>query len=209
MVYYGLFPESLTRLQAECQPRAPVVSSLDLGENPVLSWLHSLLAVGQRHLFLSTWASHRTARSSTAGFPQSKSSENRGREDQLEWSPSVRNLTWKVMSHHFACVLSRFSRVWLCAILWTIACQAPLSMGFSRQEYWSGVPCPPLKDLPRDQTWISGTPCIDRWVLHHQRQSLSSHSLFITVSLQVQLQLGGRGWYTCRNIREWDYLEPS
>ena len=37
MVYYGLFPESLTRLQAECQPRAPVVSSLDLGENPVLS----------------------------------------------------------------------------------------------------------------------------------------------------------------------------
>ena len=32
-------------------------------------------------------------------------------------------------------VLSRFSRVRLCATLWTIACQAPLSMGFSRQEY--------------------------------------------------------------------------
>ena len=27
---------------------------------------------------------------------------------------------------------------------WTIACQAPLSMGFSKQEYWSGLPCPPL-----------------------------------------------------------------
>ena len=32
--------------------------------------------------------------------------------------------------------------------LWTIARQAPLPMGFSRQEYWSGLPCPPLGDLP-------------------------------------------------------------
>ena len=32
--------------------------------------------------------------------------------------------------------------------LWTVACQAPLSMGFSRQEYWSGLPCPPPGDLP-------------------------------------------------------------
>ena len=29
---------------------------------------------------------------------------------------------------------------------WTVACQAPLSMGFSRQEYWSGLPCPPPGD---------------------------------------------------------------
>ena len=35
-----------------------------------------------------------------------------------------------------------------CVILWTIACQAPLSMGFSRQEFWSGLPCPPLGNLP-------------------------------------------------------------
>ena len=39
--------------------------------------------------------------------------------------------------------MSPFSCVWLCATLWTIARQAPLSMGFSRQEYWSGLPCPP------------------------------------------------------------------
>ena len=32
--------------------------------------------------------------------------------------------------------------------LWTVACQAPLSMGFSRQEYWSGLPCSFLGDLP-------------------------------------------------------------
>ena len=31
--------------------------------------------------------------------------------------------------------------------LWTVACQAPLSMGFSRQEYWSGLPCSPPRDL--------------------------------------------------------------
>ena len=30
----------------------------------------------------------------------------------------------------------------------TVACQAPLSMGFSRQGYWSGLPCPPTGDLP-------------------------------------------------------------
>jgi len=39
-------------------------------------------------------------------------------------------------------LLSRFSRVRLCATPWTAAYQAPLSMGFSRQEYWSGVPLP-------------------------------------------------------------------
>ena len=34
------------------------------------------------------------------------------------------------------------------ATLWTVAHQAPYSMGFSRQEYWSGLPCPPPGDLP-------------------------------------------------------------
>ena len=36
----------------------------------------------------------------------------------------------------------------LFAILWTVALHASLSMGFSRQEYWSGPPCPPPGDLP-------------------------------------------------------------
>ena len=39
-------------------------------------------------------------------------------------------------------LLSCFSRVRLCATPWTAAYQAPPSMGFSRQEYWSGVPLP-------------------------------------------------------------------
>ena len=45
------------------------------------------------------------------------------------------------------CVLSHFSHVWFFVFLWTVAYQAPLSMGFSRQEYWSGLPCPPPWDL--------------------------------------------------------------
>ena len=41
-----------------------------------------------------------------------------------------------------------FSHVQLFATPWTVALQDPLSMGFSRQEYWSGLPCPSPEDLP-------------------------------------------------------------
>ena len=50
------------------------------------------------------------------------------------------------------CVLRRFSRVQLFATLWTVARQAPLSMGFSGPEHWSGLPCPPPGDLPDPET---------------------------------------------------------
>ena len=45
-------------------------------------------------------------------------------------------------------VLSRFSHIQFFETVWTVARQAPLSMAFSRQEYWSGLPCPPPGDLP-------------------------------------------------------------
>ena len=47
-----------------------------------------------------------------------------------------------------ACMLSRFSCVLLFEIPWSVALQPPLSMRFFRQEYWSGLPCPPPEDLP-------------------------------------------------------------
>ena len=50
-----------------------------------------------------------------------------------------------VVSVTHACTLNCFSLVRLLGMLWTVA---PLSMGFSRQEYWNGLPCPPLEDLP-------------------------------------------------------------
>ena len=46
------------------------------------------------------------------------------------------------------CVLSHFSHIQVFATPWTVAHQTSLSMGFSSQEYWSGLPCPPLGDLP-------------------------------------------------------------
>ena len=49
---------------------------------------------------------------------------------------------------HFACVLSPFSHVQLFGIPWTVAHQAPQSMRFSRQEYWSGLSFPSPGDLP-------------------------------------------------------------
>ena len=44
-----------------------------------------------------------------------------------------------------------FSRVQLFVTLWTVASQVPLSMGFSRQEYWSGFPYPPLGVLSNSE----------------------------------------------------------
>ena len=72
------------------------------------------------------------------------------------------------------CILSRFSHVWLFATLWTVAGQAPLSMGFSRQEYWVG--CHSFSrgsSWPRDRTCIFQVSCIGRQVLYH----LGSHVL--------------------------------
>ena len=45
-------------------------------------------------------------------------------------------------------MLNCFSRVQLFVTPWPVALQAPLSMEFSRQEYWSGFPCPPPGELP-------------------------------------------------------------
>ena len=59
-------------------------------------------------------------------------------------------------------MLSRFSRDQLFATLRTVARQAPLSMGFSRQEYWSGLLCPLPGDLP-DQGLNSCLSGLLRW----------------------------------------------
>ena len=53
-------------------------------------------------------------------------------------TPQVLSLLIFTQSYARVCVLSPCNRVRLFATLWTIALQAPLSMGFSRQEYWSG-----------------------------------------------------------------------
>ena len=63
-------------------------------------------------------------------------------------------------------MLSYFSGVLLFVTLWTVACQASLSMGFSRQECWSGLPCPPPGDLcdPGIELMSPVAPAC-RWIL--------------------------------------------
>ena len=76
-------------------------------------------------------------------------------------------------------MLSQFSHAWLLGTLETVTHQAPLSVGFSRQEYWSGFPWPPLGDLP------------DPGIGH---ASLTSPALagrfFTTSSILVTMKLG-------------------
>ena len=62
-----------------------------------------------------------------------------------------------------------FNCVQLFVTLWTVAHQAPLPMGFSRQEYWGGLPCPPPGDLPHLGMEPASlmSPAIGRRVLDH------------------------------------------
>ena len=57
-------------------------------------------------------------------------------------------LTEVIFSFHKFMILIVLIHVQLFVTLWTVAHQAPLSTGFSRQEYWSGLPFPPPGDLP-------------------------------------------------------------
>ena len=73
------------------------------------------------------------------GFPQ-------GESENSTYDPYD---SWQVTK---PCVCYSISRVRLFVTPWTVAHQASLPMGFSRQEYWSGLPCPPPGDLPKPGT---------------------------------------------------------
>ena len=63
-------------------------------------------------------------------------------------SNSITPIPPTIYTQQGSCVCAHsFSRVRLSATLWTAAPQAPLSMGFSRQDFWSGSPCPPPGEL--------------------------------------------------------------
>ena len=90
----------------------------------------------------------------TAVFATSEKMNREVEDKRLEliekmWSPYVlySNLSCR-LSVLCTCMLSCFSRAQFFVTLWTRVCQASLSMGFSRQEYLSGLPCPPPRDLP-------------------------------------------------------------
>ena len=74
----------------------------------------------------------------------------------FKWEISVLQC-WCVNSLSM-CVLSHFSCIWLFVIPWAVAHQVPLSLEFSRQEYWSGLPCPPLHEIFLTQGSNPGLP---------------------------------------------------
>ena len=88
-------------------------------------------------------------------------------------------------------VLSHFSHLVLFATLWTVAHQAPLSQGFSRQECWSGLPCPPLGDLshPRFKPKSLMSPAL-------------AGKFFTTSTTWEALKVNG-------NVLQYPYLENS
>ena len=77
-------------------------------------------------------------------------------------------------------VLSCFIHIQLFATLWTVAHWAPLSMGFSRQEYWSELSCSPPGDLPDPgiEPISPESPAlqVDSLPLSHQGRPYMSHS---------------------------------
>ena len=95
------------------------------------------------------------------------------------------SITLRHMSHVLG--LSCFSRVQLFVTLWTVACQVPLSMGFSRQVYLSGLLCPPGHlSQPSDQTHVSYISCIGRWVLYHEFHLGSLRAKMATAKLRYE-----------------------
>ena len=99
-------------------------------------------------------------------------------------------------SHKMLCAcISRFSCVQLFATPWTNAHQAPLSMAFSRQEYWSGLPCPPPGDLP--------DPGIERTSL----VSPAPAGGFFTTSATWEAH-ASLGWHNFHFLAHFHFLSP-
>ena len=67
---------------------------------------------------------------------------------------------------------------------WTVLCQDPLSMGFPRQEYWSGLSCPPPRDLPNlgiePRFPVAPALQVDSLLLSHQESQISYIVLYNT-----------------------------
>ena len=82
--------------------------------------------------------------------------------------------------HHRCCFSDAF------ATPRTVAHQAPLSMGFSRQEYWSGLPCPPPGDLP--DPGIKASLQVDSLPLSHQGNPNSILNCFNSVFSLILLE---------------------
>ena len=89
---------------------------------------------------------------------------------RMDWLDllAVQGTLKSLLQHHkwrwiYPCVPCVLSRIWLFVAPWTVACQASLSMEFSRQEYWVAISYSRGSFQPRDQTCVSCISCIGRF----------------------------------------------
>ena len=109
----------------------------------------------------------------------------------------ARTLKWVAISFSNAwkwkVKVKSLSRVWLLAIPWTAAHQAPPSMGFSRQEYWSGVPVP----SPKDATAVfNSRPPKLEFLSHAGKQQTRGTISHTKKARMSQSFIGGQGLFT-------------
>ena len=94
----------------------------------------------------------------------------------------ARILEWVAISFSNACRHAKSLQSWLCATPWTAAHQAPLAIGFSREEYWSGLPFPSPRDSVgliysfNRQAWFHGANLAPHTLLG-RGTSTESHSM--------------------------------
>ena len=79
---------------------------------------------------------------------------------------------------------------------WTTAHQAPLSMGFPKQEYYSGLPCPPPGDLPNPRIKLVSliVSCIGRWVLYRWATWEALFPVYLLIKY-TDIYPNIKGWY--------------
>ena len=90
-----------------------------------------------------------------------------------------------IYMHMLVCILSHFRCVRLFVTPWTVARQAPVSMGFSRQGYWSGLPFSPPGDLPDPGIEPASPALADGFFTTEPPKKLNSVSQFIKVLLDI------------------------
>ena len=89
--------------------------------------------------------------SMTQGSVSSSYSREKKMSLYINGAVNNRNFNTIMMLFVSACMLILFNCAWLFDTLWTVTWQYPLSLGLSRQEYWSGLPCSSEGDLPNPE----------------------------------------------------------
>ena len=116
--------------------------------HPMGLWAFWLLFQETQHINVKEVSMWWWAGGSRGYMPRKAMTREKGLVLPCSIGLKITQARWKMPSLHHACMLSHFRSVQLCTTLWNVAHQVSPSMGFPRQEYWSGLPCPPPEDLP-------------------------------------------------------------